>query len=514
MRRSSVFAAAWLAVAAGTLDAAILRGVVMEHQTGRPLARTTVSVQPVAGSGGTAATLRTDRFGAFESPRLAAGAYLVSAAREGFLTSYYGQRRWNSAGLPVVLESEQTTFLDIRMRRLGAVSGTVLDENELGLPEHDVVAYRNTRPPQVAARVKADDRGMYRIGGLEPGAYVVRTVAKQYEEGSYIPTFGKEADSIEQARPAEVNFDETTVNLHVKPAMGRLYGVAGAVLCPFEGMVTVTLISEMGRETVTTSCPIPGTFRFNPVPPGNYELYAQMSDVARFGMVAAYTAVTVVDKDLDELKVTLLEIPPVAFVFSGQRRAESVPTNDIRVTGRRKDLAGAGPVQPLKLMWNRSGGATAILAPGRWELLLEPNPGFCAMGFMGPRGERGAGGRTDGWNEILVSGFGAVRYTLSMNPAAVHGKVTIGGSPSLGAPVYLEAYDPKERKRVGELRTAYTDSRGRFQFSGLPPGTYRILATFEYRSPDADAMELSGARSIKLEEGQDRSEDLDLYGIP
>ena len=85
---------------AGEANAAIIRGVVMENQTGHPLARTLVTVQPVAGTNGATASLRTNMYGAFESPPLPGGAYLVSASRPGFVTSYYGQKRWNSAGVP------------------------------------------------------------------------------------------------------------------------------------------------------------------------------------------------------------------------------------------------------------------------------------------------------------------------------------------------------------------------------------------------------------------------------
>ena len=126
---------------AGEANAAIIRGVVMENQTGHPLARTLVTVQPVAGTNGATASLRTNMYGAFESPPLPGGAYLVSASRPGFVTSYYGQKRWNSAGVPFFLEEASSIFLDIRLKRFGAIAGTIQDENELGLSEHEVVAY-------------------------------------------------------------------------------------------------------------------------------------------------------------------------------------------------------------------------------------------------------------------------------------------------------------------------------------------------------------------------------------
>ena len=84
--------------------------------------------------------------------------------------------------MPLTIAENETSFLSLRLSRLGSIGGTLLDENDVGLPEHDVVAYRNTKPPQIAAESTSDDRGIYRLSGLEPGVYLVRSVGKHYEE--------------------------------------------------------------------------------------------------------------------------------------------------------------------------------------------------------------------------------------------------------------------------------------------------------------------------------------------
>ena len=38
-----------------------------------------------------------------------------------------------------------------------------------------------------------------------------------------------------------------------------------------------------------------------------------------------------------------------------------------------------------------------------------------------------------------------------------------------------------------------TDTRGQYQFSGLAPGEYRLLATFEYQAPTAAEFDLAHA---------------------
>src|SRR5205823_1531317 len=145
-----------------------------------------------------ARTMRSTLRGAFEFDGLPAGAYLLKAERLGFLPAEYGQKRWNSAGEPILLEEGATAFLTLRLLRFSAVSGTIVDEDDIGLPAHEVAVYRLKQPPELVATRTADDRGVYRVGGLTPGRYLVRTVGKQYPEGAYLPTFSRETELIEQ----------------------------------------------------------------------------------------------------------------------------------------------------------------------------------------------------------------------------------------------------------------------------------------------------------------------------
>src|SRR5262249_24379758 len=165
------------------VQAAVIRGAVVEHATGKPLARAMVTLMPVPGTSGTTVSQRTDRLGGFVFQNLAGGAYVVTVARPGFAAVEYGQKEWNSAGYPIFLEPAAATFLTMRLRRLGAISGTVLDEEDIGMPDHEVAVYRTTRPPELIGRVKSDDHGVYRMGGLMQGSYLVRTVGKHYDDG-------------------------------------------------------------------------------------------------------------------------------------------------------------------------------------------------------------------------------------------------------------------------------------------------------------------------------------------
>jgi len=394
----------------------------------------------------------------------------------------------------VVLEDTAVTFLDIRLKRFGAISGTIEDENLVGLPEVEAVAYRNTRPPKLAARAKADDRGVFRISGLEPGVYLVRTVARQIEDGGYLPTFFKETATVEQAHTVEVMLDEQADHINVKPTPGRLLNLAGRVI---GGMATVMLVSDMGRESITTA----GSFRFNPVAPGYYELFAVSQDQR-----ASYLAFRM-DNDKTDIGLPLNRFDPVTFNFRGKDN-QTIPLNAVQVLARRKDLAGEGEPQTLNIA-----SGTAVLPPGRWDVAMIPNTAWYVSRFFASGDSVMQREHPEGWNEFLVRGRNdTVFFTLSPSPGAIHGAVTgPGHDPVAGALVFLETAGLDPRQRLLDIRSTQTDMRGQYQFAGLPPGSYRLLATFEYQTVDSDIMEAAGARGVKVEEGRDLPQDLDLY---
>ena len=494
-----------LILAAGGLHAAILRGIVVENQTGLPLARTLVMVRPVAGTSGASQSVRTNTYGSFEFTGLPGGTYIVIASRRSFATVQYGQKNWKAVGLPVILEEPQSQFLNIRLPHFGAIAGRLVDENGVGLPEHDVIAYRNTRPPVIAGRAVTDDRGMYRIFGLEPGTYLVRTLAKLYEEGGYLPTFYRDVAAVDQARPVDVDLDRQTDDVTVRPTPGVLLRVGGTVssLNVPPAPATLTLVSDMGSETVTSDGE--GHFQFNPQAPGKYELYGS----APGDRTAAYLPFEL-EKDQTILRIGPQSLPRVQFVFE-DTDGHAMDASAIQVLGRRKDLSGDGKPETLRLTSGR-----VQLAPGRWDFAVAFSSVFYAASFLGPGQQPAPNARADGWNEgVIATGrVAVVKFRISSKPGSLHGTVTAAGhDPAAAAPVYLESYDTETRKRLADVRIVWTGTTGQYQFDGLAPGAYRVLSTFEYQSPDAAAMDAARAVIVKAEEGRTVQQDLDLYVI-
>ncbi len=504
----------------GALQAAAVKGIVLDDLTGRPLARTRVSLTLVGHESIVVHNTTSTATGQFEFEKLPTGWCIVSAARFGYAIKSHGQKLWNSPGLPVYADENTSPFLTFRMHRLGGITGTVLDENEIGLPEVEVLAYRAASPPALVGKTRSDDRGVYRIGLLEPGRYFIRTGPKQVSDGfSIVPTFHREGRRLEEAINVDVRLDETTGEVNVKPEAGRLINLEGVCAHPTANPVPVWLVSEIGRlETVTDSA---GRFSFNGVTPGLYELYAGSQAIDESASASyrlrgafrsgAYTKLMLA-RGREDVQVTLRDI---AFLYVRARTAGGgeVKPDTLKLCIRRKDLAGTQPAQCFSTWALR-------LPPGRWEARVETPPDMYPLSVTAEavRGLALSPEATgDGWTELTVaeSAMSFLDVRVSQSPATIRGKVTAsGGEPALGAPVYLDRWDEGKGKRIGELRQMITDAQGTFRFRGLAPGSYRIVSSFDFGAPDEELMGNVHPKVIRVSESDTTEANLSLYVIP
>lgn len=227
--------------------AATIRGAVVENATGRPLARSLVTASAIGreGSAGGSMSTRANSSGLFFLSGLNPGAYLLTASRRGFAARRYGQKNWKAAGTPILLADNESNFVvELRLQRLGAITGAVWDENQVGLPDQEVAVYETTRPPRLLKKIRTDDRGIYRIGELEPGSYYVRARGSQSDEGSGpLPTFFKDSAGVEQAQRVDVDLDQQAIDINIQPPVGKLYHVTGSAQVPRQVMqLTIDLV--------------------------------------------------------------------------------------------------------------------------------------------------------------------------------------------------------------------------------------------------------------------------------
>ncbi len=167
------------------IGTAQVSGTVTDAASGRPLAGARVSLTGggvvTTGRGSSTGMSRlalSDDQGRFAFDRLPAGRYALGANRNLYLSAAYGARRPGGAGTAIVLAEGQRLDLAMPMTRGGVITGTVVDELGEPQPHAQVRAMRYSmtngiRRLQSVAALPTDDRGQYRVFGLQAGDYVV-----------------------------------------------------------------------------------------------------------------------------------------------------------------------------------------------------------------------------------------------------------------------------------------------------------------------------------------------------
>src|SRR5499427_8088636 len=159
-----------------------ITGRVLAADNGRPVKRARVFISAAELPGGRG--MLTDDNGAFDFSDLPAGRYTITASKNGFIQLSYGQRRPLQAGTPLqLLDGQQLRGLDFALPRGGVISGRVSDETGDGMPGVAVQVMRyayqqGNRQLVPAGQAQTDDRGVYRVWGLNPGDYYVSAVAR------------------------------------------------------------------------------------------------------------------------------------------------------------------------------------------------------------------------------------------------------------------------------------------------------------------------------------------------
>jgi hypothetical protein len=154
-----------------------ISGRVLAADSGRPIRRARVLLNGPGLPNGRA--IMTDDAGLFEFAELPTGRFTLTASKEGFINISYGQRRPLQPGTPISLQpGEELLGLDIRLPRGGVVSGRIYDETGEPMVGATVRLMRyqyaqGARTLMPAGTGRTDDRGQYRIWGLNPGDYYV-----------------------------------------------------------------------------------------------------------------------------------------------------------------------------------------------------------------------------------------------------------------------------------------------------------------------------------------------------
>ncbi len=165
------------AIQAPVIGTAMILGQVVSGDAGTPVRRARVNLSGAELRGQRSAV--TDDEGRFVFTQLPAGRYTITATKAGHVTIAYGAKSPGRAGTPIQLaDGQKLESKAMALPKGGVVTGVVLDEYGEPAPGTPVRALRTVmrtgeKRLESAGTDTTDDRGMYRIYGLQPGDYIV-----------------------------------------------------------------------------------------------------------------------------------------------------------------------------------------------------------------------------------------------------------------------------------------------------------------------------------------------------
>jgi len=533
-----------------------IAGRVMDAATLRPMIRARVLLSASELPGGRGAL--TDESGAFAFAELPAGRYTLSASRTGYVGVSYGQRRPLQDGTPLQLaDGQRLEGIELRLPRGSAISGTVYDELGDPLPGAQVRVMRyqyaqGSRQLTPAGGGQTDDRGQYRVWGLNPGEYYVSAsipnssfrgrgasplvgrggVVPQAGFGGsaagigrnapepvgYAPTYYPGVASVHEARPVAVGLAAEAVDVSFSALLVRTARVAGRVTesdgSPAAGSVALVPDGQAGRGPVGPNygsrLQQDGAFTIANVPPGRYTL--RTVGGTRGAREYAALPVTIGDADLTDI---LLVLQPGATLAGTVLLQPSLSAALPSLEQFQISAPSTSPGEPSP--------STGAAEDGSFTLAGVP-AGLHWIRARAPRGWMPVSAVVNGRDVIdtpleVRSGqaINGLTVTFTDRLSEVKGAVTDDqGAPVTDYTVLAFPADPALwQPQARQIMTARPDQLGIFQIHGLPAGDY-FLTTIdpeqqgEWYEPAFLEQHRSAATRLTLGEGEMKTQNFEI----
>ena len=514
----------------------VLRGRVLATDTGGPLRRARVSLS--APGIGQPRSTTTDLQGRYEFKQLPAGRYTLTASKAPYVTLQAGQRSPFERGRPIDLGEGQTIErVDIALPRGSAIAGHVIDD--LGEPAASVqvVALRpqyfegRRQLVPVGRPVQTNDIGQYRLYGLPPGTYYVRTQATAWysmsvlDKGiSFAATYYPGSILAAEAQPVTVRVGQDRLNIDVFLIVGRMARLSGIAVDPrgrpLAGQ-SVMLVQETRGPSSTSSSGIAsalvqpdGRFTIANVAAGEYVLFASSTNPQTGRGESVRLPVTVTGEDLDGLVLTTSAGVSITgrIEFEGDPQPSFSPRS-VRILAHDLGLSrgqggGAGPVSD-----DWSFEVTGITSGPRVLRVSGLPAGWTLKAVYA-----GTDDVTDAPLEIAQSrNVTGVRVVITDRVTELTGAVSDERGQAVSEySVVVFAEDARswsEQSRY--LAAVRPDQHGRFLVTGLPPGEYLAVALVyleEGQGNDPEFLESirPHATALVLGEGERKALDLKL----
>jgi hypothetical protein len=523
-----------------------IAGRLVEAVSGKPIKGARLLLVPLEGVALTN-WKRSDGQGRFEYTSLAARRYSLRVTADRFVSLEFGQVRPGETGTPIQVRDGEDFRADMKLPRASALEGTLLDEFGDAAPS---VLVQVARRQFVAGRQRlmpmggrtqsavADDRGRFRISGLDPGDYYVEALSGAYtdqnEVGGFAPTYYPGTPDSGAALPVTVTFGADTDSATFALSPAKTLSISGTMVDadgkPISGRGTLWLatpdrLRRMDFLLARGVTAPDGRFILRNVPQGSYTMqgFGVRPPGGRGpGNLAAmpfgWQPVTVGDADLDGvvLKVTNGTFLRGKIVLDDSAAPPPKP-EQVRVTTYPSEfdsapVGGGPPPSVTRDDWtfevtNMSGVQRVIVnvaSPG-WALKKITLNDFDI---------------TDRPVDLRTKNVEGVEVLLTPKVSDVGGAVSDDKGPVSDYAVVIFPSDPtKWIDRSRFVVMARPTQQGRFDVRGLPPEDYLAVALpgvvdTEFMDPEFLQQLRPYATAFVLTEGETKTLDLKLKKRP
>jgi hypothetical protein len=466
-----------------------IEGVVLEADTDRPLEGVTVS----ATSAEHTHQVMTDSKGRFTIDPATAGHYRLTPVRQGMVYARPARLKApREPGVWVDVSSGSVQDVQLRMVREAIITGRVLDSDGNPFPavQGRVAVQRYAYDERGTKRLSAvpvvhdgsigtygrmDDRGVYRLYGLQPGDYYVSA------GGGGVARFYPGTPDETSAQAVHVNAgEEVRLTTIILPAQKRFRvrfrfaSVDGKSISESVAGSTISLHTKEGSVLVSMSgffffggqMPAEPDVRTFDLPPGQYDqLIGLTGMITRTELFYGHAAFNVADAD------TEVGVPVSRGLrVTGSIRLEDAGGTHPSPTGVWCRLYTDGPHIETVGASTRTGCLGAAFSPALYELEMAGMPPDAYVESAQASGE-----------DILAKGLQLNRDTelgiVIRSPGSViEGFVKNSSGETLADAVVALVPDAPARSAGLRYRSVISDVHGRYQLRGIAPGSYRLFA--------------------------------------
>jgi len=428
------------------ISAEVVQGLILEDHSGTPLIATAVRLRN--GAGAVIKEMDTDRAGRFVIQDLAAGEYQLAVTKSNYVAV-----NAKITAQPGAASDPTSPVSVVRLIRYGVISGHITSPRRSG----SVTAVEQVSEGQIPRSYSATSTatGEFRIFGIPPGRYQLAAAFVGNNNGTgtsrglaYYPSNTKPREFVIAGGE---QYDG--IEFVVPPAL--MSSISGRIVSPAGPQIYTLTMVDSEHPTIRVMIALTaqdGTFRFDNIFPGTYNLYA--SGPVTPPSYFAQMQLVLNSQNVENMEFRLQPGRPVEFALSTGKTAPNSgcsPDGVITVQGLgswplvrdQKITTPISPTAPVRI---------DNVGPSKFAVTVRSSSGDC-VGVTNPI--------LDMTKDVTPE-----RTLVTFQPpGSIHGPATSGNA------VVLRDMTPG---RESPVQAVFTSSSSEFRFDHLAPGPYCV----------------------------------------